>query len=132
MPLLTGVFCFIMQRPLESGCALACGLIRTWCHRGSGGRGRLDPVSSGLFDPPQLPGRRASGQSVFDSLHGQVLELGGVCLPRYLHRPPVHGDGEETSPVEDEISGEPHIDSHTLANKTECTQKEDYPPGVAC
>ncbi len=107
MPLLNGVFCFSIQSPVESGCALACGLIRTWCHRGSGGRGRLDPVSSGVFDPPQLPGRRAGGQSIVDSLHRQVLELGGVFLPRYLHRPPVYGDGEETSPVDDEISGEP-------------------------
>ena len=59
-----------------------------------------------VFDQPQLLGRRASGQSVFDSLHRQFLELRCVLLLRYLHRLPYHGDCDYTSSVEDEISGE--------------------------
>jgi hypothetical protein len=61
-----------------------------------------------LFDQPQLLGRRSGCQPLFDSLDRQFLELGGVFLPRYLHRPPFHGDGDcdYTSPVEDEISRE--------------------------
>ena len=72
-------------------------------------RSRFDPVPSCVFDQPQLLGLRSGCQPIVDSLDRQFLELNRILLLRYLHCLPFHGDGDYTSPGEDEISGEAQL-----------------------
>jgi hypothetical protein len=53
---------------------------------------------------------------VLDALDRQFLELGRVCLLRYLHFLPSKSDDNFRSPLADEISGEAHY-AHRLGAK---------------
>ena len=59
-------------------------------------RGRLDSVPYRVFNQPQLLGPHSGCQPIVDSRDRQYLKLGGVFLPRYLHRPPVHSNSDPT------------------------------------
>jgi hypothetical protein len=65
----------------------------------------LTQLRSVMLNQSKFLGGHSNGLAAFHPLDRQLLELGGVFLPRYLHRLPFQSNFCFTSPLEDYFSG---------------------------